>query len=246
MAVQGNSKTHGATELSSSGSWMLTFADLLSLLLTFFVLVFSMNTIQFDSWKAVVRTMSDQFNPNRPQISATEHETPPSLQETKTRGLNLSYLEAVVTRNFQQLPLFASGQVHRYADTIVISIPADAIFDRKQAVPQADAVRALQALTGTLVQIRNKVKVTGHTDPAPVGNRLFRSNWELSMTRARVVAGILADAGYRQPITVQGYADSRILELPGSLTQQRRYELAERIDIVIIDETRTRGLYDLF
>lgn len=246
MSTHGNSGTQGATELSSSGSWMLTFADLLSLLLTFFVLVFSMNTIQFDSWKAVVRTLSDEFNPNRPQISVTEHQTPPSLLQAKPRGLNLAYLEAIVDRSFRQLPLFAAGQVYRYEDTVVISIPANAIFDRKEAVPHADAVKALQSLTGLLVQIRNKIKVTGHTDPAPVQNRLFRSNWELSLTRARIVAGIMADAGYIRPMTVQGYADSRMRELDGSLAQQRRYELADRVDIVIIDETRTRGLYDLF
>ncbi len=246
MSTYGNSGTQGATELSSSGSWMLTFADLLSLLLTFFVLVFSMNTIQFDSWKAVVRTMSDEFNPNRPQISVTEHETPPSLLQAKPRGLNLAYLEAIIDRSFRQLPLFATGQVYRYEDTVVVSIPANAIFDRKEAVPHADAVKALQSLTGMLVQLRNKIKVTGHTDPAPVQNRLFRSNWELSLTRARVVAGIMADAGYLRAMTVQGYADSRMRELDGSLTQQRRYELADRIDIVIINETRTRGLYDLF
>lgn len=234
------------TEYTAGGAWMLTFADLLSLLLTFFVLVFSMNTVQLDGWKSVVQAMSDEFNPNRPQISVTEHTTPSSLTQEKAKGLRLNYLEAVLQRTFQQIPEFQTGQVHRYADRIFISIPASAIFERKQAVPNEAAVDAFRDLAGVLVQIRNKIQVTAHTDKAPVANRLFRSNWELSMTRARIVAGILADAGYRDPIAVLGYADTRYEELHGSLTDERRYDLAERIDIVILDEGRDRGRYEIF
>ncbi|NVJ97544.1 MAG: OmpA family protein [Alphaproteobacteria bacterium] len=234
------------TEYTSGNSWMLTFADLLSLLLTFFVLVFSMNSVQFDSWKAVVRTMSDEFNPNRPQVSVTEHETPPSILQARQSGLRLNYLEAVFKRHFNKLPQFQTGQVHRFEDRIFISIPATVLFERKEALPNESAVEGLRALAGVLVQVRNKIQVTAHTDKAPVANRLFRSNWELSLTRARVVAGILADAGYRDPIAVLGYADTRFDQLPGSLTAERRYDLAERIDIVILDEGRDRGLYDIF
>jgi chemotaxis protein MotB len=239
-------KLKGTTELTAGTGWMLTFADLLSLLLTFFVLVFSMNTVQLDSWKAVVSAMSEEFNPERPRVSATRHEMPEALMPDRQRGLNLAYLEALLARSFSQLPLFAGGHVYRRADTVVISVPASAIFDHKAAVPRAEGVKALRALTGTLVQIRNKVKVAGHTDTTPVTGRQFRSNWELSLTRAGVVGGIMADAGYTQAMTVQGYADGRIDELDDRLTQQRRYELAERIDIVIIDERRSRDLYDLF
>ncbi len=227
-------------------AWMLTFADLLSLLLTFFVLVFSMNTIQFESWKAVVRTMSDEFNPNRPAISATEHKDPPSVLQAKPKGLSLAYLEAVVSQRFSQIPLFENGQVWRTQGKVIVSIPASLLFERKDAIPNDAGFRALRDLAGVLIQLRNKIQVAGHTDQTPVSNQLFRSNWELSLTRARVVAGILSDAGYREPMAVLGYADTRFNQLPGSLTQQRRYDLAERIDIIIVDERRDRGLYDLF
>lgn len=243
-----NRRRHHQAGVEGTGgnAWMLTFADLLSLLLTFFVLVFSMNTVQFDSWKDVVSTMSKEFNPGRPQISATEHVTPPSLTQSRTRGLHLNYLEAVVRRSFQQIPQFQSGQVHRMGNKIIISVPSTAIFDRKEALPNADAVAALRDIAGILVQIRNRIQITGHTDKTPVSNSLFRSNWELSLTRARVVAGILADAGYRDQIAVLGYADSRFEQLDHRMSAERRYELAERIDIVILDEGRDRGLYDIF
>ena len=86
---------------SSSAPWILTFADLLSLVLTFFVLVFSMNTVQYESWKAVVRTMNEEFNPRRPMVNILPHDTPPSLMTHNIPGLNLTYLEALLDRQLK-------------------------------------------------------------------------------------------------------------------------------------------------
>ncbi len=231
---------------STPAPWLLTFADLLSLVLTFFVLVFSMNTVTFESWKAVVNTMSEEFNPLRPTVDPVRHDAPASLMTKSITGLNLSYLESLLSRQLKQMPLFQGAEVYRRADTVVISLPASLMFERKKAVLAPDAARAMRQLAGALVQIRNRMQVTAHTDGAPVSNGLFRSNWELSMTRARVVAGALADSGYLQPITVLGYADTRNAELSQSLSAQSRIEWAERIDIVLINERRGQSAYDIF
>lgn len=229
-----------------SASWMLTFADLLSLLLTFFVLLFSMSTIQFDQWKSVVRTMSDQFNPKRVAVDPQPHSTPQSLLKEKVPGLNQAYLTALLSRTLSQDPILKDAIVHRVRDDVVISVPASFLFGDKDAVPTPDGVQALKQLAGTLVQVRNRLLIAGHTDDRAVRDRMFRSNWELSLARTRTVAGIMADAGYREPITALGYADTRFFELGAELGSARRNQLAERIDILIINEKRERGPYDIF
>jgi chemotaxis protein MotB len=241
-------KTHQARqrEVENTAPWILTFADLLSLILTFFVLVFSMNTVQYDSWKAVVRTMNSEFNPKRPLVDITPHDTPPSLMTRHVPGLNLTYLEALLDRQLKQVPMFREAVVHREEDTVVISLPASLMFERKMAVLSPDATRALRALAGALVQVRNKVQVAGYTDGAPVTGGLFRSNWELSLTRSRIVAGVLSDAGYRQGITVLGYADTRLQNINMLAGVKSRYDWADRIDIVLINERRGQSTYDIF
>lgn len=236
-------RKHG---VENSAPWILTFADLLSLILTFFVLVFSMNTVQYDSWKAVVRTMNSEFNPKRPIVDITPHDTPPSVMTRNVPGLNLTYLEALLDRQLKQVPMFREAVVHRVEDTVVISLPASLMFERKMSVLGADATRALRALAGALVQVRNKVQVAAYTDGAPVTSGLFRSNWELSLTRSRVVAGLLSDAGYRQSITVLGYADSRLQNVGQLMNIKSGYDWAERIDIVLMNEKRGQGTYDIF
>lgn len=242
MLVGGKSKQ----KQTVSAPWLLTFADLLSLVLTFFVLVFSMNTVTFESWKAVVHTMSEEFNPLRPAVDPVPHDAPASLMTKRVAGLNLSYLETLLSRQLKRMPLFQDAEVYRRADTVVISLPGTLMFERKQAVLAPDAARAMRQLAGALVQIRNRMQVAAHTDAAPVSTGLYRSNWELSMTRARVVAGALADSGYLQPITVLGYADSRSTELDQSLAGRNRTDWAERIDIVLINEKRGQSAYDIF
>ncbi|MCJ9430348.1 OmpA/MotB family protein [Kordiimonas marina] len=231
---------------AAPANWMLTFADLLSLLLTFFVLMFSMSAIQFDNWKAMVRTMSDEFNPARVAVDTKPHDGQDSLLVQKAPGLNLSYLTVLIRRALDKNPLLKQAIVHRVRDNVVISIPANLLFGDKNATPTTDGVKALRQLAGSFVQVKNRIMVAGYTDPNPVKNGLFRSNWELSLTRARLVAGIMADAGYVQPVNVLGYADTRFAELSPKLGQVRRYQLAERIDIIIINEKRERGPYDLF
>lgn len=225
-------------------SWMITFADLLSLLLTFFVLLFSMSTVQYDSWKAVVNTMSDEFNPKRPQIDVSPHEMPDHLKTKAASGLNLNYLQALMERAISNQAALEGSLVQLVGDKVVISVPADLLFERKDAQLVTGATKPLKALAGALAQIQNKIRIEGHTDPGPVTNGRYRSNWELSMARARIVAGILTDFGYRQSITVLGHADT--VGLPNGIAVQRARNLAERVDIVIIADRREKGPYDLF
>jgi len=118
------------------------------------------------------------------------------------------------------------------------------LFQRKQSQLATGAIRGLQQLAGTLVQIENRLKVTGHTDSAPVINGKYRSNWELSMARARIVAGILTDSGYIHPVTVLGFADTG--GPPVTSSRRQRENLIERVDIVILTERRDTGPHDIF
>jgi len=229
---------------ATSASWMLTFADLLSLLLTFFVLLFSMSTVDYDSWKAVVSTMTNEFNPKRPQIDVTPHEMPDYLKQTSAAGLNLNYLKSILARSIDTHASLAGSVVTRDGNQVIISIPANILFKKKDTELVTGAVLPLKQLAGTLVQIQNKIKVAGHTDSVPISNLRYRSNWELSMARARIVAGILTDFGYKQSITVLGHADT--VGLPVGTPNYRQRDLTERVDIVIIADRREKGPYDLF
>lgn len=244
MSVRQDNTSQSARIETSSG-WMLTFADLLSLLLTFFVLLYSMSSVQVETWKAVVTTMTQQFNPNRPKIAIDPTQPPEKLTESRRPGLNLTYLQARFEGIIANEAALAGTQVTLAGDSVVVSIPAKLLFGRKDALLNTTAAKALSDLAGTLMQIENRIRVAGHTDSVPISNGKFRSNWELSMTRARIVAGVLTDTGYNQSITVLGYADT-VGEGPEAASRLIDERLLERIDIIIIADRKDMGPHALF
>ena len=227
----------------SSSSWMVTFADLLSLMLTFFVLLFSMSTVKFENWKAVVATMSSEFNQQRPKLDIKPRETTNQLQPTAGAGLNLNYLQVLLERSVGAHPAFEGTIIHRENNQVVISIPASLLFERKASELKKGSLRPLQQLAGALLQIKNKIRIAGHTDAIPISSGKYRSNWELSLARARIVAGILTDSGYRRSMIVLGFADTLSNDTG---TKNDNDVKAERIDIIVVSEGSQKGLYDLF
>ncbi len=231
---------------ASNAGWMLTFADLLSLMLTFFVLVFSMSSIQFDSWKDVVETMRDEFNPQFRAITIKEFDNTQAVARRSVRGLNLNYLQALIQRDVSADPGLVDVVVKRESDRVVISIPSNLLFQPKSGRFVDGAPRLLARLAGSLLQIKNRLLLAGHTNNLPVSNGQFRSNWELSVARAQLVAGVLVDAGYLQPITVVGHGDSKFSSDRGSRATVEQLAAQDRVDLVILGESRANGVLDVF
>ncbi len=237
-----NSHSNEATNVG----WMLTFADLLSLMLTFFVLVFSMSSINYDSWKDVVETMKGQFDPSYSVIAQREFENNQAVAREGAQGLNLNYLKALVQRDLEKnLPL-KGVVVRREQDRVIVSIPASLLFENKSGLFRVGASAELQKFSGLLTQLKNKLVIASHTNDLPVSNNRYRSNWELSVTRAQLVAGVLVDAGYALPLTVVGHADSKFGIVRGARATISQLNAQERIEFVILSEGSARGPFDVF
>jgi chemotaxis protein MotB len=123
---------------------------------------------------------------------------------------------------------------------VLISIPSERLFEGQGIGLTVGAEQPLQKLAGTLAQIRNGIRVISKADATPVLNSSYRSRWELSMARARVVAGILTDFGYTKSIDVLGRVDSLVA---GSLSQSLAQ--GSTIDIVIAADEKQDSLYDV-
>jgi len=213
-------------------AWMITFTDLVSLMLTFFVLLFSMSSIKVDRWNDVIDALSQSLNPSstKAQSSATSSFNIATL--FRKRAINLDYLSSVLEEAVANDELLASSQLMRLEDRLVIALPGDLLFQPGNAVLADDAKKALFNLGGVLRNIGNQIGINGHTDPAPPTRSQYTSNWELSMGRATAVANALKRSGYTEDIISFGYASSRYKELPEMPEAERRV-LGRRVDIVV-------------
>lgn len=218
--------------------WMLTFTDLVSLLLTFFVLLFSMSNVKIDEWDKVIDSLSQTLNPV-PQETIKKPTAQLNIGTLfKRRAVNLDYLTSVIEENLSQDPLLRDALLVRLEDRLVIALPGDLLFDPGQALVNDRAESAMFTLGAMFQNVGNTIGVTGHTDPAPPGDGPFSSNWELSIARASSVANAIRRGGYDEQIVALGYADSQYNRLP-NLSDDERRKLARRVDIIVMPTAET-------
>ena len=219
-------------ESKQSMAWLITFTDLVSLMLTFFVLLFSMSTIRTDHWNSVIDALSQSLNPSsaKAHLSATSDFNIATL--FRKRAINLDYLTSVLQDASTKDELLSNNHLMRLDDRLVVALPGDLLFEPGKSVLTEQAKRALFNLGGVLRNIGNQIGIYGHTDPSPPAGTAYDSNWELSVARAAAVANALRRSGYTEDIVAFGYASSRFSELPEMATAER-LALARRVDIVI-------------
>lgn len=217
-------------------AWLVTFVDLVSLLLAFFVMLFSMSSPSDHKWEEFTDAMRRGFavgvaKPTEPEPERT------MTAERPGRGFDLGYLRRVLEAGLSRAPELETAVLREVDGRLVISLPSDLFF-----VSGSDDVtdvgrRAVLALSETLSNIKNRIDVVGHTDPRPItvaGD--FISNWELSLARATAVGTLFLESGYRKPLSMNGVAATRFAEIDPALDLDTRYRLARRVDLVVFPE----------
>lgn len=234
---------------SSGGSiWLISFTDVMALMLTFFVLLFAMSNPKQEDWEEFTEQVQENFNrfQGRPEQRGAEDAI--NIERVNfTKALDLRYLKAIFNKLIEQEPTLRAVSLVASDDSLIISLPQNLLFDAGQADIKSSANKALFTLAGSLRRIKNRVEVVGHTDPRPTrGGYGFPSNWELSLARAASVASVLENVGYDRPILVRGQASGRYQDLPDTISQAERLDLSRRVDIVVMeDDGRKDPLFDI-
>lgn len=221
--------------------WLVTFVDLISLLLAFFVMIFSMSSLSAPDWKAFTAAM------NKAEIEKPVETTQPEPSKVAAepdrpgRGVNVQYLRRILETGMARETTLALAVLKEVDGKLVLSLPGDLFFrsGTAEVVPSGDA--ALFALAETLSNLDNRIDLIGHTDPERLSGRgPYKSNWELSLARAAAVADSLARAGYRKPMTVRGLGDAWFETIDESLPLEQRHRRARRVDLIIHRESDAR------
>ena len=216
-----------------SQAWLVTFTDLTALLLAFFVLLFSMSEVRRSAWEAVIEALSDRLSPVPEEREDAPQADKSVSKKSVPNSSDLDYLRAVVADKIRTDAVLAGAILQRLDDRLVISLPSGALFEPGSARLTADAGGALVILADVLEVVDNSVDIHGHTDPDPISTATFASNWELSLERAIAVGAALRDAGLTREVSTFGLAGSRFQELSRGVDEERRYEMARRVDVVI-------------
>jgi len=217
---------------SAGKAWMLTFSDLISLMLTFFVMLFAMSDVKLDQWRDITDALSRTVEPT--PIEEPEPVTAPFNVGSIVfeAGTSLDYLAGVLEEVLAGDELLSRSLLFFYEDRLVISIPSERFFDPGGSTLTDAAELAVFQISGIVRNIENKLVVEAHAAPTEPTGGDFTSRWELSIARAASVVRLLKRSGVDQEIDALGYADTRYNSLQ-ELDSAERDRLANRIDLII-------------
>ena len=164
--------------------WLVTYSDMVTLLLTFFVLIVSMSEVEVKKFKEALSHFK-----GRRSVLNFESMVPPSRPEEdvqemfKSRESRLDELAEYLEENKLQEKV----QVNVTERGVHVSILDSVMFESGRADLLPSAQNVLQKVESLLTPLSKTVIVEGHTDNRPINTAYFPSNWELSGARASSV-----------------------------------------------------------
>ncbi|MNZ59987.1 Motility protein B [compost metagenome] len=202
--------------------WLVSYADFITLLFAFFVVMYSISSINEGKYKILSETLTGVFNQPEHAMKAIPigEERPRTTQKEQLREVQngaaednpLEQIADSVRAAFGDL--IATDQLHVRGTEqwIEITLNSSLLFPSGEALPNEAAFNIIEKVAGILAPYRNPVNVEGFTDNVPIHNARFPTNWELSAARAASIVRLLAQDGVDPGrLAAVGYGEFRPL-----------------------------------
>ncbi len=226
---------HGGGE-GGSLRWLLTYADLITLLLAYFVVMFAISQTDLEKFQKLAASMRRAFNIVDPGILEGSGEIGGGIfDDFPARNREYARISAELTRLARERGLERAISVNMQREGVVISISTSVLFDAGSARIRPESRSTLDAIAELLREMPNEVRIAGHTDDIPPFPK-WPSNWELSAARAVQVVKYLITEGGLDPrrLSAIGYAEYRPL-FPNDTPEHRQKN--RRVEILIVFDT---------
>ncbi|MEN6358112.1 MAG: OmpA family protein [Armatimonadota bacterium] len=234
MRRKSENEEHGSSE-----RWLLTYADMITLLMAFFIMMYSMSVLNLSKFREAAFSIRSGFGgmingQGKSPLGASGMFGPkPSAVQGDTAGVSWRVLKPLVNfiENTSGDNTVAIGEDQR---GIVITIGSDALlFKSGSATIRENAYPLLDKIAGTLTQTDNLVQIEGHTCNLPTRSSRYPSNWELSTARATNVLRYLVERKKLQSwrFAAAGYGDVRPVAMNDTDANRRKNR---RVEIVIL------------
>lgn len=248
-----------APEHENHERWLVSYADFITLLFAFFVVMFASSqtdkgraqqvsesvkkALESDKMVAKIAAVLGGTVDNRGQGNAEMHgpggerrmQQEPPEEKKPAKVVELLPSLKILTEGLKAEIENGRIQVNMEPRGLVVSFRQAALFPSGEDSVLPDALPSLGKVAAAIVQVPNPVRLEGHTDSKPISTPRFRSNWELSTARSIALLEILTTrfGVPREKLSVAGYAENA--PLASNDTEEGRAR-NRRVDIVILNE----------
>ncbi len=199
-------------EIREDQPWLLSYSDMVTLLLAFFVLFFAISQVDQVKFEMIMEYFS------------------------KSETMPLHELEQKFREMVREHQLEESVDVALTPDGLLVNFQDNILFDSGKAELKANSFPILDALAEILNShdvVERRIQVQGHTDSVPLArNALYPSNWELSTARSSsVIRHLLSHDVTSERFVAVGFADTRLKEQETS--EHRGLQVNRRVSLLI-------------
>lgn len=230
-------KKHEEKE-GNSERWLLTYSDLITLLMIFFVIMYAMSNVSTVKYKKLGDSLSLAFGEgksiigNEDGISIEEKSQPidPNIVEQQ----KLEEVKAQVDKYLNENGIAQNVTTKIEDKGLVISLKDAIFFESGHAEIRKENEQKLRQIGNILAKMDNYIRIEGNTDNIPISNKTYKSNWHLSSERAiNVVEFFIKECKFQpEKLSAVGYGEYRPI---GDNNTEAGKIANRRVDIVIIN-----------
>ena len=239
------------TEHSNNDRWLVSYADFITLLFAFFVVMYSISSVNEAKYKIFSDSLSIAFTqrlastspivpPNQPLVAPTQQKPTVTTLANRNKVLvdkRTAQLGEQQRKIEERMKKLANGlnqvmaplinqrlvSINQSRRGVVMDISASTLFGTGEAVLQASSLDVLRQVAVVLGKEDMSIEVEGHTDDTPIATAQFPSNWELSSARASSVVRMLIDNGVpAKRLAVVGLASNQPLAANDTVENRAR------------------------
>jgi len=222
--------------------WLVSYADFITLLFAFFVVMYSVSAVNEGKFRVVSESIKAALHP---VVSTPVAPLPIKMGEGRPVTVAPQAFERIqvmrrVVKVVQKYSAIEAKLIHKAdglgGDGLLISIGEQTLFESGKAELKTEGLPLLQSLAQILNSMGEDVmaiRVEGHTDNVPIHTPQFPSNWELSAIRATIVARVLTEM-YGFPATKLSTAGrAEYHPMTDNLTPETRAK-NRRVELVVL------------
>jgi chemotaxis protein MotB len=222
---------------ASPDRYLITYSDLITLLLGLFVILYAVSQVDQDKYKQVTKAFSEYFKTSGDKVlqggggilEGQKDAIPEPILPQPRINKSLQEINADVQKTFEGL--LSKGQLLlKFSEGgVQITLPEKLLFETGKAEIQPGGTAVLDSLSHILSGVQYQITVDGHTDSKPINNYRYESNWHLSSARALNVGYRMIQSGTpEQNVVIRGFGSQRPVtdnSTEANMARNRRVEI---------------------
>lgn len=235
--------------------WLISYADFITLLFAFFVVMYSISSINEGKFRVLSDSLNSAFRNQPSTMDPVQIGSPVKSMHTSTQQMenakeeqqivSLQPIADAMEEVLADLIEANMAEIRVDEEWIEIDIKTTVLFPSGSAVLQPLALPILHRIAKVLKKFSNPIHVEGFTDNVPISTQIFPSNWELSAARAASVVHLFMNEGVQpQQMVAIGYGEYRPIAPNNTFEGKQKNRRVVLVILANEDIRRTRQIQD--